>query len=127
MNYWLLIIPLLLIVYFHSRFGLLMLYRNWRDARQRELVEDALKHLLDREQGGRHASPESLAGTLGLSRVKNDFLITRMESQGRIQTHGSELHLTPNGETLGITYVRAHRLWEALSRGRSAHADNTNP
>jgi DtxR family transcriptional regulator, Mn-dependent transcriptional regulator len=112
MNYWLLIIPLLLLVIFIPRFGFLVLYRNWRDTRQRELVEDALKHLLDREQSGRHASPESLAGTLGLSRVKTTSLITRMESQGRIETHDSELHLTPEGERWALHIVRAHRLWE---------------
>jgi len=112
MNYWLLIIPLLLLVIFIPRFGLLALYRNWRDARERELVEDALKHLLDREQGGRHASPESLAGTLGLSRVKTTSLITQMESQGRVETRGSVLHLTPAGERWALHIVRAHRLWE---------------
>jgi len=112
MNYWLLIIPLLLLLIFIPRFGLLVLYRNWRDARERELVEDALKHLLDREQGGRHASPESLAGTLGLPRAKTTSLITRMESQGRIESHGSELHLTADGERWALHIVRAHRLWE---------------
>lgn len=112
MSYWLLLIPLLLLAIFIPRFGLLVLYRNWQGIRERELVEDALKHLLDREQGGRHASPESLAGTLGLSRVKTTSLITQMELQGRVETRGSEIHLTPAGERWALHIVRAHRLWE---------------
>ena len=82
MTFWYIATALLLIYIFIPRFGLLALYRNWRATRQREQVEDALKHLLDREQGGRHASPESLAGTLDLPRVKTTSLIASMESQG---------------------------------------------
>ena len=82
MTFWYIATALLLIYIFIPRFGLLALYRDWRAARQREQVEDALKHLLDREQGGRHASPESLAGTLDLPRVKTTSLIASMESQG---------------------------------------------
>jgi len=105
-------ITTLLIYIFIPRFGLLALYREWRSARQREQVEDALKHLLDREQGGRHASPESLAGTLDMSRVKTTALITSMESQGLIESRDAELHLTAEGERWAMHIVRAHRLWE---------------
>jgi DtxR family Mn-dependent transcriptional regulator len=80
--------------------------------RERERVEDALKHLLDREQGGRHASPESLAGTLGLPRGKVMTLIEDMENQGLLDSRGSELHLTAEGERWALHIVRAHRLWE---------------
>jgi DtxR family Mn-dependent transcriptional regulator len=75
-------------------------------------VEDALKHLLDREQGGRHASPESLAGTLDLPRVKTTTLIASMESQELVESRGSDLHLTPEGERWAMHIVRSHRLWE---------------
>jgi DtxR family Mn-dependent transcriptional regulator len=112
MNFWYLAAAILLIYIFIPRFGLLALYRDWQAARQREQVEDALKHLLDREQGGRHASPESLAGTLDLRRVKTTTLIASMESQGLVETHGSELHLTAEGERWAMHIVRAHRLWE---------------
>jgi len=107
---WLLI--LLAVGIFIPRYGFLALYKEWRSARDRELVEDALKHLLDREQGGRHASPESLAGTLGLPRVKVTRLIADMESQGLLETQGAQLHLTAQGERWAIHVVRAHRLWE---------------
>jgi DtxR family Mn-dependent transcriptional regulator len=112
MIFWYVLATLLLIYIFIPRFGLLALYADWRGARQREQVEDALKHLLDREQSGRHASPESLAGSLDLPRVKTTALIASMESQGLVESRGSELHLTAEGERWAMHIVRAHRLWE---------------
>ena len=112
MNLWIALAVTLLVVLFIPRVGLLALYKDWQGAREREQVEDALKHLLDREQSGRHASPESLAGTLDLPRVKATRLITDMESQGLLETQGAQLHLTAEGERWAIHVVRAHRLWE---------------
>ncbi len=80
--------------------------------RRREEVEDALKHLLDREQQGRHASPESLAGALGVQAQKALQIIGRMEMQGLLEHHGMQLHLTAEGERWAIHIVRAHRLLE---------------
>lgn len=109
---WIWILALILIITFIPRFGILALYRDWRSAKDREQLEDALKHLLDREGQGRHASPESLAGTLDLPRAKITRLVSDMESQGLLETHGSQLHLTPEGERWAMHVVRAHRLWE---------------
>lgn len=105
-------LAILVILAFLPRYGLLALYRDWRNAKEREQLEDALKHLLDREQQGRHASPESLAGTLDLPRAKTTRLISEMESQGLLETHGSQLHLTAEGTRWAMHVVRAHRLWE---------------
>ena len=82
------------------------------DRQQRENIEDSLKHLLDREHQGRHASPESLAGSMGLPVAKVMQIITQMEVQGLIEHRGFELHLTPDGERGAIHVVRAHRLLE---------------
>ena len=112
MIFWYALALLLLIYFFIPRFGLLVLYKGWQEARQREQVEDALKHLLDREQGGHHASPKSLTGALDLRRIKTTALIASMESQGLVESRGSELHLTPEGERWAMQIVRAHRLWE---------------
>lgn len=113
MNVWMILIPLLLVLaFFLPRVGLIALYRDWRSAKEREQLEDALKHLLDREGQGRHASPESLAGTLNLPRAKATRLISDMESQGLLETQGSQLHLTAEGERWAMHVVRAHRLWE---------------
>jgi len=108
--YW--FIAILLIATLIPRFGLLSLYKDWRSAKEREKLEDALKHLLDREQQGRHASPESIAGTLDLPRAKVTRLISDMESEGLLETHGSQLRLTAEGTRWAMHIVRAHRLWE---------------
>jgi len=112
MTFWYLTAAILLIYIFVPRIGLLAIFIKWQASRRREQVEDSLKHLLDREQGGRHASPESLAGSLGMSRVKTTSLIASMESQGLIESRNSEIHLTPEGERWAMHIVRAHRLWE---------------
>lgn len=102
----------LLLTVFFPRLGLIAIYQHWRSAREREQLEDALKHLLDREQAGRHASPESLAGTLNLPRAKITRLISEMEAQGLLETRGAQLHLTAEGTRWAMHVVRAHRLWE---------------
>ncbi len=109
---WIVLLVVVLFLLFLPRIGALALFRNYRAAQDREAAEDALKHLLDREQQGRHASPESLAGTLGLSRPKTTKLIEKMEVQGLVETRGAELHLTADGERWALHVVRAHRLWE---------------
>ena len=83
-----------------------------RENRRREEVEDALKHLLDREQQGRHASSESLAGATGFSAQKIFKIISRMQTQGLIEHREMQLHLTAEGERWAIHIVRAHRLLE---------------
>ena len=109
---WIILLAILAVFMFIPRYGGLALFRRWQSERQREQVEDALKHLLDREQEGRHASPESLAGSLNLSRVKVTRLIAEMESQVLLKTQGSQLYLTTGGERWAMHIVRAHRLWE---------------
>jgi DtxR family transcriptional regulator, Mn-dependent transcriptional regulator len=111
-TFWIFTIILILIAVFLPRVGLLAVYKAYRVAQEREQVEDALKHLLDREQQGRHASPESLAGMLNLNRSNVMQLIENMETQGLIESRGSELCLTTQGERWALQVVRAHRLWE---------------
>ncbi|OGO41449.1 MAG: hypothetical protein A2Z49_04755 [Chloroflexi bacterium RBG_19FT_COMBO_56_12] len=111
-TFWIIVIGIILLISLLPRYGLLAQYRGYRTAQEREQMEDALKHLLDREQEGRHASPESMAGTLGLSLPKVMRLIEGMESQGLLATRGGVLHLTPEGERWALHVVRAHRLWE---------------
>jgi DtxR family Mn-dependent transcriptional regulator len=94
------------------RVGLLAMYRKYIENQKRERVEDALKHLLDRERNGRHATPESLGGTLDLPRAKVMSLIEDMENQGLLESRGTELNLTTDGERWALHVVRAHRLWE---------------
>jgi DtxR family Mn-dependent transcriptional regulator len=109
---WLVLAIILIAAIFIPRVGLFAAYKTYRAARERELVEDALKHLLDREQHGRQASPESLAGTLNLQRGRITRLIEDMETQGLLESRGANLHLTTQGERWALHVVRAHRLWE---------------
>jgi DtxR family Mn-dependent transcriptional regulator len=109
---WIIIICVLLLAVFLPRYGALARLQAWRKKQHREQVEDALKHLLDREQQGRHASPESLAGVLQLGTTKIMRLVTDMESQGLFATHGDQLHLTSEGQRWALHVVRSHRLWE---------------
>ncbi len=109
---WIVIVIILLTAIFLPRVGLLAIYKTYRAAQEREQVEDALKHLLDREQHGRHASPESLAGALDIPRGKVMQLIEDMETQDLLESSGAELHLTTRGERWAMHVVRAHRLWE---------------
>ena len=102
----------LAVLLFLPKIGLLAVISSRSELRKREKIEDALKHLLDREQMGRHATPESLAGTLGLSPSRVIKLITSMGAQSLIEHRGSELHLTSKGEHWALHIVRAHRLWE---------------
>ncbi|MBK8617731.1 MAG: metal-dependent transcriptional regulator [Anaerolineales bacterium] len=109
---WLITAIILIVAIFIPRVGLIAIYKTYRIARERELVEDALKHLLDREQHARQASPESLAGILNLQRTTVMKLIEDMETQGLLESRGSDLHLTTQGERWALHVVRAHRLWE---------------
>ncbi len=111
-NWILLSVFILLLITFIPRVGLLAVIKTYRAAKEREHIEDALKHLLDREQQGRHASPVSLAGTLDLPLGKATQLIEHMETQELLETRGNELHLTAKGERWALHVVRAHRLWE---------------
>lgn len=108
----LLFIVLLLAAFFLPRYGLRVRLHAWQAARSREQAEDALKHLLDREQQGRHASLESLEGALEIRSKQAMQLIAQMEAQNLLETRGTQLHLTAEGERWALHVVRAHRLWE---------------
>jgi DtxR family Mn-dependent transcriptional regulator len=90
----------------------LVLWRRSGSSRDRQRLEDALKHLWDQEYRGRHATLSSLAGALGLSPATVVTLVGRMQSQQLVVADGQELDLTPAGERLALQVVRAHRLLE---------------
>lgn len=109
---WIIAAISLLLIAFFPRYGMQAQIRRRADARRRELLEDALKHLLDREQEGRHASLESLAGYLDLPLSRTLRLVEEMQTQGLVEWQGRRLHLTPDGERWALHVMRAHRLWE---------------
>ncbi len=91
---------------------LLFFGRRYMQSLRRERLEDALKHLLDHEQDGLHATTDSLAGALHISRKRANLLAERMSEQGLLEFRDKGLHLTPDGERWGMHIVRAHRLLE---------------
>ena len=92
--------------------GLFAQTRRWRELRRRELLEDALKHIFAWEQRAQNATPESLAGGLGIPHSRVLQLITGMETKGLVQSLAGGLRLTSKGQRLALQVVRAHRLWE---------------
>jgi DtxR family Mn-dependent transcriptional regulator len=109
---WLLFVLLLAIVAFWPSVGLWAQWRRRQVERRRALFEDALKHIVTWERGRKTATPESLAGALGLSQRRVLTLVTRMEERGLVQITSDGLRLTPAGESWAMHVVRAHRLWE---------------
>ena len=87
-------------------------YRRWRAAAERELVEDALKHLLDAQWEGQNVSTSALRAALGLTDRQAFQLIERMTSQSLLRVGGDGLALTAEGERWALQVTRAHRLWE---------------
>ena len=87
-------------------------WKRSRQARQRVLIEDALKHLHESQWQGRRATPPSLAGALQMKPRAVFKLCARMQSQGWLRSADGELHLTPAGVKLALQVIRAHRLWE---------------
>ncbi len=83
-----------------------------REARQRILVEDALKHLHKCDREGTPSTTASVGDALGVSSRKADRLWQQLESQGLVEVSGDRLHITPVGEQLALQVIRAHRLWE---------------
>lgn len=83
-----------------------------RSGRDRQRLEDGLKHLFDLEYRGRHGSLASLSGALKVADHVALALVTRMQTQGLLVTRGAEFDLTPAGERLALQVIRAHRLLE---------------
>ena len=64
------IVIVLIIAFFAPRYGLLVRWKDWRAMREREEVEDALKHLLDRKSRDVATTGESLSdGNPGTNRL----------------------------------------------------------
>jgi DtxR family Mn-dependent transcriptional regulator len=87
-------------------------FRTRRTGRDRQRLEDALKHLFDVEYRDRLGSLASIGGALGLRGSAVVEVVTRMQSQGLIEARGQEFALTPDGARLALQVVRAHRLLE---------------
>lgn len=97
---------------FWPRIGVYAALRRWREAHERMLFEDALKHLLDFEHQGQTLSHESLGGAMELPHKKIHLLIERMEAAGLCRSVAGAVELTNDGRRWALQVLRAHRLWE---------------
>lgn len=104
--------PLLLVII--AGITAAFIWHRWslRASRERQRIEDALKHLFEQEYRGRHASLTSLKGALRLPDGPVLALVARMEALNLVRASGQEFDLTPGGERLALQIVRAHRLLE---------------
>lgn len=111
-SFWFWAAAALMIVLFLPRVGLWARLRHRRAESRRSLYEDALKHIHAWERRAKNATPESLAGALGLSQRRVLDLLTSLEAKGLVQSVTGGVQLTPAGEAWALHVVRAHRLWE---------------
>lgn len=108
---WLIVLALAALI-FWPRVGLGALLSSRRDRLRRELVEDALKHVLSWEQRGKAATLESLSGATHAPAPAVLQLCKDMQKRGLLRVAPGGFALTPKGEQLALQVVRAHRLWE---------------
>ena len=91
------------------------LYWRWQRTNKmtdRVLIEDALKHLQDRDMHGQKPSLESLAGVLNVSTNQATEVISDLESHHLIDIQGAAFKLTPTGREYALRIIRAHRIYE---------------
>jgi DtxR family Mn-dependent transcriptional regulator len=105
------------------RRGFLARGRAARRLGEREHIEDALKHLHDREYRAEPASVESLAEALRAGRGMAADLLARMEAQGFVRSDESGPHLTSPGRDYARHVIRIHRLWERHLADDTGRAD----
>jgi DtxR family Mn-dependent transcriptional regulator len=100
------------VVLLRPRRGLLWRLLRALHRDQRELVEDALKHLYDCEYRGEPGSPSSLAGALELGGHRAAALVERLVQLGLVVPRDAALQLTAEGRSYALRVIRIHRLWE---------------
>ncbi len=109
----------LLSIFFWPKRGLVASLRRIASSTERIRMEDALKHLHDVEYRGRHASIESLAGVLEVSRMVAARTVQRLTERELAEMHGDTPVLTADGRDYAIRILRTHRLWERYLADRT--------
>ena len=108
---------------FWPRQGLVARLARGRRLGEREVIEDALKHLYDCQYVGTAGSVQSLAGAIGISISEAARLVARLESLGLARTEGASVQLTGEGRRYALRVIRIHRLWESYLADRTGYAE----
>lgn len=102
-----------------------MWYRLASARRERVLVEDALKHLLDCEQTGGAASAHSLNGAFGWKQGRATEVLGLLRRRGLANPEGERWRLSEEGRQYALQILRTHRLYETfLARETSVPAQD---
>lgn len=89
---------------------------------ERERMEDALKHLHEREYRELRATVESVAGALEVGRARAVRLVARLEALKLVHSDGQLVSLTDRGRSEALRILRSHRLWERYLADRTGVA-----
>jgi len=89
---------------------------------ERERMEDALKHLHEREYRELRATVESVAGALEIGRARAVRLVARLEALHLVHSDGQLVSLTDRGRSEALRILRSHRLWERYLADRTGVA-----
>jgi len=102
----------ILLLLFWPKVGLIWQLRHRQPSTQRELTEDALKHLFHQEYKNQSSTVESISGALRINPDRAAALLAELESLQLIHSSENGFWLTANGRGEALRIVRAHRLWE---------------
>jgi len=116
-------IAALLAFLFWPRRGLIPRWQQARQATDRVLIEDALKHLYFCDIDNRRPTIDSTAGKLQVSENKVVHLIEEMQERDLVELRSDTPHLTQAGQEYALHIVRAHRLWERYLADETGYSE----
>lgn len=112
----------LMVAMIWPRHGILELISKGRRLKEREQIEDALKHLYDCEYKGVECMSDRLVRALSMSSADVAELLARLQARGLALSTGESFRLTSAGRGYALRIIRLHRLWETYLAERSGLA-----
>ncbi|MGD8456120.1 MAG: metal-dependent transcriptional regulator [Anaerolineales bacterium] len=100
------------LVLFWPATGVIPRWRSMRRVTGRVLREDTLKHIQKMVHAGKNPTLMNVAGAIGVDRNLAMQVLTDLEESGLLVCEGETIRLTPDGESIALNLIRAHRLWE---------------
>lgn len=97
---------------FYPNKGLLHKLKRSKSTNQRELIEDALKHIYDCQYNHIDCNVNSIAGNLNISNDKSAKITEILDEMNLVEYDAEKVWLTNEGRTYALKVIRIHRLWE---------------